>query len=498
MTNAPVPPQTPVPQSPRRLPDSLWTFSTYFAEGFPYTVIRIVSALFFRDRGMSLEALGATSVFGLPWALKFLWGPQVDAYSSKRRWLILSEALLCLVILLAVPACRETNGVILVALLLFAGSWVAATHDIAIDGFYLEALDQAGQARYLGLRVMAYRIAMMTGAGAVATLGAKYGWPLAFGVSGLLLTGLCLTHWRLLPHPEAESQPAPWPSLVRILKTRPAWVVAGTALFLLALATGRRAVSGGLGQAAGLLPELIASLLFAGLMGVWLLRRRLHGWLLTHPQSFYGRAFLSFIDRPRIGVTVGFITLSRTGEYLFSSMYSPFLIDLGLKAHYGWISALVGLPCSIGGAMLGGWLIGKTSLRRMIWPFLLLQNLSILVYLPLAQHFSSVILAKTANQGQAAATPALLTAIAAAHGLDQLAAGLGTAVLMTFLMRICQPEFKASHYAIGTGLMGLTGLYAGLASGFLTHWLGYGYFFGLSFLLSLPGMLLVFSLPLEP
>ncbi|MDA8419344.1 MAG: hypothetical protein M0Z90_09970, partial [Desulfobacteraceae bacterium] len=163
-----------------------------------------------------------------------------------------------------------------------------------------------------------------------------------------------------------------------------------------------------------------------------------------------------------------------------------------------WISALVGLPCSIGGAMLGGWLIGKTSLRRMIWPFLLLQNLSILVYLPLAQHFSGIISAKTTNQGQAAATPALLTAIAAAHGLDQLAAGLGTAVLMTFLMRICQPEFKASHYAIGTGLMGLTGLYAGLASGFLTHWLGYGYFFGLSFLLSLPGLLLVFFLPLEP
>ncbi|MDA8419532.1 MAG: MFS transporter, partial [Desulfobacteraceae bacterium] len=309
MTNAPAPPKTPLPtQSPRRLPDSLWTFSTYFAEGFPYTVIRIVSALFFRDRGMSLEALGATSVFGLPWALKFLWGPQVDAYSSKRRWLILSEALLCLVILLAVPACRETNGVILVALLLFAGSWVAATHDIAIDGFYLEALDQAGQARYLGLRVMAYRIAMMTGAGAVATLGAREGWPLAFGASGLIMAALFLLHWRLLPRPEPESHPAPWPSLVRVLKTRPAWVVAGTALFLLALATGRRAVSGGLGQAAGLLPELIASLLFAGLMGVWLLRRRLHGWLLTHPQSFYGRAFLSFIDRPRIGVTVGFIT----------------------------------------------------------------------------------------------------------------------------------------------------------------------------------------------
>ncbi len=36
---------------------------------------------------------------------------------------------------------------------------MAATHDMAIDGYYMEALDEKGQARFVGYRVMAYRIA---------------------------------------------------------------------------------------------------------------------------------------------------------------------------------------------------------------------------------------------------------------------------------------------------------------------------------------------------
>ncbi|MCK5232691.1 MAG: hypothetical protein KAR13_20625, partial [Desulfobulbaceae bacterium] len=61
----------------------IWCFTTYFTEGFPYTIIRTVSSVFFRDRGMSLEAIGLTSLFGLPWILKFLWSPQVDEFGTK-------------------------------------------------------------------------------------------------------------------------------------------------------------------------------------------------------------------------------------------------------------------------------------------------------------------------------------------------------------------------------------------------------------------------------
>ncbi|HOW17305.1 MAG TPA: MFS transporter, partial [bacterium] len=54
---------------------------------------------------------------------------------------------------------------------------------------------------------------------------------------------------------------------------------------------------------------------------------------------------------------------------------------------------------------------------------------------------------------------------------------------------------KASHYAIGSGLMNLGGMFAGVASGFLAGWIGYGWTFGISFLASVPAMLLIFFLP---
>ena len=85
--------------------------------------------------------------------------------------------------------------------------------------------------------------------------------------------------------------------------------------------------------------------------------------------------------------------------------------------------------------------------------------------------------------------------VACVHAFDQFAGGLGTAVLITFLMRTCTERFKAAHFAIGTGLMNVSGVLAGVASGFLAQRLGYGPFFGLSFLLSIPGMCLILNIP---
>ncbi|MEW6667005.1 MAG: hypothetical protein AB1512_17520 [Thermodesulfobacteriota bacterium] len=90
-----------------------------------------------------------------------------------------------------------------------------------------------------------------------------------------------------------------------------------------------------------------------------------------------------------------------------------------------------------------------------------------------------------------------LILVACVHGFDQFAGGLGTAVLVTFVMRSCLPEFKAAHFAVGTGLMNISGVLSGVMSGFLAEWAGYGWFFGISFLVSLPGMGLLFFIPLE-
>ncbi len=452
---------------------------------------------------MSLQGLGAASIFGLPWVLKFLWGPLVDNIATKRLWLLITEGLIAMAFLVAAILAPLTQAVSMIAALFFAVSFIAATHDIAIDGFYMEALDIDGQARYLGYRVMAYRIAMMTGSGVIATIGAVYGWQAAFISADALMFLLLVVNLVILPHCE-EFRPGRSPSAFPGFKAVGRWILlaAGIILLLRMLLTNTFMEK----QLHLIIPRYFSHLsipgliniaLFSALIFVWLGRRRLRRLIAANPDNFYARSFLTFVDRPRIGVILAFIISIRAGEYMLSTMYIPFMVDLGLKLHYGWISAGIGLPSSIVGALFGGWAISRYGLKKMIWPFLLLQNITNLVYMALAFYLSGMLALNTANPTPLPLSLLQMAAVVVTHAFDQFAGGLGTAVLMTYLMRICGNEFKASHYAIGTGLMGLSGLYAGTLSGFITAWVGYGVFFGISFLASVPGMVLICFVPME-
>lgn len=478
----------------------VWSFTTYFTEGFPYTIIRTISSLFLRDMGVRLESIGLTSLYGLPWILKFLWGPHVDRFGTKRSWMLVMQFLLTVMMLSAAVFAPLSWGVSAIAVLFFVGAFFAATHDTAIDGYYMEGLDADGQARFVGYRVMAYRIAMIAGTGLVATLGTTRGWFLGF-LSAALLFGLFFVyHIFFLPRVERKGRPCG--QLFRSFAR--ARVLLGTA-FLAALVIGVRMLYES-GFYAGLrerVPALrkvwfshwVGILLLLALAAAILGRSRIKKLIERDPESFYSRAFLTFVDREKIGAIFAAIILLRTGEFALASMVAPFFVDLGIKVHYGWISSGVGLPCSIIGALVGGRMISRFTLRRVIWPFLLLQNLTNLAYMALALGLASYVGLNTGAKVVQPVGQLNLVWVACVHAFDQFAGGLGTAVLMTFLMRICRKEFKAAHYAIGTGFMNVSGVFVGVLGGFMCSWLGYGPFFGISFLLSLPGMAAVMFLP---
>ena len=478
----------------------VWAFTTYFAEGFPYTIIRIISSVFFRDMRVSLEAIGLTSLFGLPWVLKFLWGPQIDQYGTKRRWMLTMQFLLVVMVIAVALLSPLPQGIRIIAILFFVGSFVAATHDMAIDGYYMEALDRKGQAKFVGYRVMAYRISMMTGTGVIVTIGATTNWVVGFLAAGALLSVLFIYHLFLLP--EAENEKIPIRNFFRtFLRLKLIMVIVSLAFIFIVL---RSIFALEWYQQLKYHLPILDRIRFAGWVGIGLLaaliilaifKDRVKGIFLRDKDSFYSRAFMAYMDREKIGAALAFIILMRTGESMLASMASPFMVDLGIKVHYGWISGGVGLPFSIIGAMVGGWMISRYTLKRTIWPFLLAQNLTNIIYMLLALRLHQFV---TLNTGADIITPIgslNLMLVAAVHAFDQFAGGLGTSVLVTYLMRTCLSEFKAAHFAIGTGLMNISGVLSGVMSGFLAGWLGYGYFFGISFLASIPGMLLIFFVP---
>ncbi len=478
----------------------VWAFTTYFAEGFPYTIIRIVSSVFFRDIHVSLQAIGLTSLFGLPWILKFLWGPQVDQYGTKRRWMLMMQFLLLVVIVAVSFLVPLPFGVRFIAVAFFVGAIIAATHDIAIDGYYMEALDESGQAKFVGYRVMAYRIAMMTGTGIIVTVGTTVNWVTGFMLAAGLLAILFFYHLLLLPRVEEEKRPI-MDLIQGFFSLR---LLSGLIFLAAAIITVRWVFSLGWYQQVRHALPIFDSIRFSGWVGIGVLvvlillaifKDRIKGFLLRDKDSFYSRAFMSYMDREKIGVALAFIILMRTGDSMLASMAAPFMVDLGIKVHYGWISGMVGLPCSIVGALVGGWLISRYTLRRTILPFLLAQNLTNVIYMLLALSLNEYIILNTGADVVTSLGNLNLSLVGLVHGFDQFAGGLGTATLMIFLMRTCLPQFKAAHFAIGSGLMNISGVLSGVMSGFLAEWLGYGYFFGISFLASLPGMSLLFFIP---
>lgn len=478
----------------------LWCFSTYFAEGFPFSIIRSVSTVFFRDRGVSLEAVGLTTFFGVPWILKFFWGPLVDEFATKKRWLLVMQATLAVLIgaaafLVPLPAAPR-----LVAILFFAGAFVAATHDIAIDGYYLAALDKNEQTKFLGYRVMAYRVAMLTGTGVIVTVGTAFSWTAAFLCAGLLLGLLAAYHAFFLP--ECETEQHTFAAMFALFTRSRVLLNAGLAAALVAGSYFffNSALYQGWAKASPVLRELnfsraigLGLLLALALLAA--LRRKLASALTRNPDSFYGKAFLTFMDQEKIGLVLAFIILVRSGEFMVSSMISAFAVDLGIKQHYGWIAGGIGLPASIAGALIGGWMISRYGLKRVIWPFLLAQNLTNVAYMLLAKGLGGYLVLNTGAEHPVFMGAANLTLFAGVSLFEQFASGLGTAVLTTFLMRICKMEFKAAHFAIGSGLMSLGGIVAGVSSGFIASWLGYSGMFGVSFLITIPSMVLLFWVP---
>ena len=89
---------------------------------------------------------------------------------------------------------------------------------------------------------------------------------------------------------------------------------------------------------------ILGRISFSGWIGISLLialfllalfKEKIKRIVLKDKDSFYSRAFLSYMDRKKIGVVLGFIILMRTGESMLASMASPFMVDLGIKVHYG-------------------------------------------------------------------------------------------------------------------------------------------------------------------
>ncbi|MFT5433739.1 MAG: PAT family beta-lactamase induction signal transducer AmpG, partial [Myxococcota bacterium] len=180
-----------------------------FASGLPLALSGGTLQLWFADLDIDVATIGALTLVGVPYTLKFLWAPLLDRFvppgGRRRGWLLIWQTVLAL----ALAAMAFTSPVVspltmgLLAVMLAFGS---ASQDIVFDAYRTDVLSPPERGLGVALTVSGYRVAMVVSGGFAPMIAERYGWRVAYlGMSALMFVGVVTSMWA--PRARAERPP---------------------------------------------------------------------------------------------------------------------------------------------------------------------------------------------------------------------------------------------------------------------------------------------------
>jgi len=149
-------------------------------------------------------------------------------------------------------------------------------------------------------------------------------------------------------------------------------------------------------------------------------------------------------------------------------------VDMGFsKTEVANVTKVFGVVMTLLGAFVGGVLVNRLGVMRILFAGALLSAATNLLFALLAKVGASV--------------PMLIGVVA----MDNLSGGLATAAFVAYLSALTNVQFSATQYALFSSLMVLLPKFLGGFSGVLVDSIGYEQFFTLTPLMGLPVLVLV-------
>ncbi len=185
----------------------------YVSQGIPYGLFSQAVPALLRQQGVSLAAIGLSTLLAIPWGLKFLWAPWVERTigpRGRRRRCILPLQLAGVGVMLVLASMQPAASLPALLTAVFVANVLAATQDIATDGLAIDLL--APDERGLGnaIQVGGYRLGMILGGGGLLVVYEQLGPAWAFLGAAALLLLASVPAWRLQePVPQSEPVAAP-------------------------------------------------------------------------------------------------------------------------------------------------------------------------------------------------------------------------------------------------------------------------------------------------
>ncbi|HUF44024.1 MAG TPA: MFS transporter, partial [Aestuariivirgaceae bacterium] len=395
-----------------------------FSAGLPLALTTSTLLFWMTDVGVDLTTVGLYALVGLPYTLKFLWAPFVDAWRvpvlsrllGRRRGWLFSTQLLLVVAIVMLGGLDPLKSPLLIAFAAMFVAAVSATQDIVIDAYRVESLGPDQQAAGVGGYVMAYRLALLVSSAGVV------------GIVGFLEAG-------------GASAEGIWFY----------GYAAAAGLIVLGMAAVMAGREPWLPESAE--PETAAAALSA-----------------TRPLVVAIKALGDMFRMPMAAAVLLFVLLFRFTDAFAGIMIGPFVADMGYeKQAYAAIVKGVGTAAVLAGGLIGGMLAKALPLTTTLWIAGILQMTTNLA-------FSWISLQGVDN-----------TALALGIVVDNIASGVATVIFIAYLSTLCaNPLHTATQFALLTALASTGRTVLSASAGWSADTFGWFWFFGVSALVGIP------------
>jgi len=414
----------------------LWVPTGYFTMALAYVMLTSVTAIMFKNLGMDNgKAAQYSSLLILAYTIKPLFAPFVEMYRTKKFFVLCAQLLVGLGFAGIALAMALPDYMAVLMPLFWMMSFIGATQDIASDGVYVTSLDQRTQSLYCGIQSLSWNIGPIVASGGLVYL------------SGRLHTDVF--------HHDAKV-------------FGPDWMEAWRIVFFIAAAV-------------------------TILMALWHARVMPDGARATDTPASAGDAlrilrdaFVTFFRKRDVWRMIAFAFLFRLSIGFLEKIGPFFMVDgavqggLGLSNELlGIIYGTYGLAAVLLGSLLGGVFVARRGLKSTLFLLCCAVNIPNATFLAMSIY-----------------QPSDLFAIGAGVVIEKFFFGFGSVGFMIYLMQQLAPgKYMTTHYAFGTGLMGLCGMLTGVISGHLQQAMGYVGYFGFVMAATIPSFLACWFAP---
>ncbi|GAB4345807.1 MAG: MFS transporter [Gammaproteobacteria bacterium] len=415
-----------------------------FSAGLPLLLVFGTLSAWLREAGVDRSTIGHISWVALLYALKFAWAPLVDRLrlpvmtarlGQRRSWMLLAQAGVMVALLFMAASDPRTQLALLVAAALLA-AFSSATQDISIDAWRIEAAVVEWQGAMAATYQIGYRLGMIAAGAGALYLAEFYSWSVAYSVmAAAMLVGVATT--LLIPEPERRIAEETWRQEERVVA------------FL----------------------------------------ERSHHWPPRTRQVvawFIGAVVCPFVEffvrNGRFALAIlAFIAVFRLSDITMGIMANPFYIDMGYsKADIASVTKVYGLLMTMLGAVIGGLLVPRLGLMRVLLLSAVLVVLTNLLFAWLATQEARLALLAMVVSG------------------DNLSGGMAGSAFIAYLSSLTNRAYTATQYALFSSLMLLPAKFLGGFSGDVVDATDYVTFFIYAAALGLPAILLVIYLMRHP